>query len=57
MRGARPMNSNTPDQLPPKNTRPKQQPIDQQWLIDYLTLPKRKKRSKLTEFFGWVLGF
>ncbi|WP_177222501.1 hypothetical protein [Corynebacterium sp. NML130628] len=40
-----------------ENPRPKQQPIDQQWLVDYLTLPKRKKRSKLTEFFGWVLGF
>lgn len=51
------MNSNTPDQLPLENARPKQQPIDQQWLVDYLTLPKKKKRSKVTEFFGWVLGF
>lgn len=42
---------------PVDRKRPKQQPIDQQWLVDYLTLPKRKKRSKLTEFFGWVLGF
>lgn len=55
------MSTATPDQAkqsnPADKKRPKQQPIDQQWLIDYLTLPKKKKRSKLTEFFGWVLGF